>query len=192
MSIYVFAGFVLAGCASGANPTHERAVQSRPNGVTSSEVPEPAPPPRSIEPAPSPPIASSAPAATGSAEPSAAATAPPPSASAPEPPPPIVLAGVRECTAKEVELEWCVKGRRTGECIEGYCVTTSECPAYCDAVARREHTCDAKLDPECVKYPECVKVEKMVRDACIINRREMKAECIGVVCERLKQMPPAP
>jgi hypothetical protein len=63
---------------------------------------------------------------------------------------------------------------------------------YCEALARHEHDCDAKLAPECAKIPECVKTEKVVRDGCIIARREMKARCLASVCERLKQMPPAP
>ena len=166
----------------------DNGASSAPPASASPEMGETAPEPSS---APVPPSAV-APTATAPSVVASASAAPTASASARPAAPPIVLEGVRRCTAEEEEREWCAQGKRPGLCRDGYCVSSASCLRYCEAFARSEQSCDAAPDPACAKIPQCVKDTKGSHDACLVVQKLSKDQCVSGLCEELKRMPPPP
>ncbi|MEZ4222937.1 MAG: hypothetical protein R3B13_18485 [Polyangiaceae bacterium] len=179
---------LLTGCASAPSSTVSEPSQPEPPAAPSTAAPSTATPPptptASAEDAAAPQLGASAIDAGFDATPDAVA----------EEPPPLKLAGARRCTEDELEREWCVQGRRAGECLEGFCVSPKECGAYCKAFAEREYRdCDPKDLPEdCNKNVECARDTKQMRATCRTLRSERTKDCTRALCERIKQMPPPP
>lgn len=104
--------------------------------------------------------------------------------------PPLVLKGVRKCTAEEMEAEVCFEGKQPGSCMHEYCVTVARCPKYCVALAAQEHA-DCEGDPKaCEGVAECVRVIKETNKVCVTLRAQSVATCNSALCGFIRSLPP--
>ncbi len=104
---------------------------------------------------------------------------------------PLVLKGVRKCTAEEAREEICTEGKRVGMCLDGYCVTEAACPRYCAAAAAREHkACLPELDvKECQGVPECLEARKGSIAICNSLRKDLLSGCLQSTCAAIRMIP---
>ena len=188
---------VVASCASetvrpvsGEGVANTPVAMESPSAATEAATPSASATPQSAGTSAAAASASPTPAAQSTAM--SAASALDPSASEPAPPPPLHIPRATACTDAENERSWCARGGRTGECIEGTCITPATCPAYCAAVAARENDCREPLDAECAKVPACVRATKNLQDLCKVQRQQTDEFCRSVTCERIRAMPRPP
>lgn len=190
----VVAAAAALGCvvACGAEP-------ARPQATPAAPGPEPAPPAELTD-AAAPDTSAEAPSADArAAEPDAAdagaaaldagardAAAPRDAAATPEAP--LVLKGVRRCTAEEERDDACVEGKKRGLCLEGYCVTDSTCNRYCAATGARTRAACWTDPKECAGVPECVRVLKETNAQCEQLRRRLFQDCLAVMCPTLRTL----
>jgi hypothetical protein len=104
--------------------------------------------------------------------------------------PPLVLKGVRKCSADEMEAEVCFEGKEPGSCMQEYCVTAARCPKYCVALAAQEHA-DCESDPKaCEGIAECVRTIKETNKVCVTLRAHTVATCKSAVCGFILSLTP--
>lgn len=103
---------------------------------------------------------------------------------------PLVLNGVRKCTAEEATDETCTEGKRVGMCLDGYCVTEAACPRYCAAAAAREHkACLPELDVKaCQGVTECLDARKGSIAICNSLRKELETSCLQGTCAAIRML----
>jgi hypothetical protein len=180
------------GCGAGAPAVSEAPASSGAGPTLVTPAPPaaqtPPPPPPTSSPEPAPAVAASA-AAAPPAAPSAASAL---STSSTPPPPPLAVPGARACTPDERTQEWCVEGRRAGECMAGLCITPARCNAYCTALAAVESPCAGDSPMDCAGNAECLANERAVAQACRAGERSIQDLCRRSTCERLRQMPVPP
>jgi hypothetical protein len=182
------------GCGAGAPAVSEAPASSGAGPTLVTPAPPaaqtPPPPPPTSPPEPAPAVAASAAAAPPAAP--SAASALTTSSTPPPPPAPLAVPGARACTPDERTQEWCVEGRRAGECMAGLCITPARCNAYCTALAAVESPCAGDSPMDCAGNAECLANERAVAQACRAGERSIQDLCRRSTCERLRQMPVPP
>ncbi len=104
--------------------------------------------------------------------------------------PPLVLRGVRRCTADEDREDVCAEGEKRGLCLDSYCVTASTCNRYCTASgASTAAVC--RTDPkECGGVRECLKVIQETNVQCEQFRRQLIRDCVATICPAIRTLGP--
>lgn len=101
---------------------------------------------------------------------------------------PLVLAGVRKCTADEEREGVCKERANGGTCLDGYCVTVSTCARYCKASAARTRT-DCWTDPkECGAVAECRRAIREANAHCAELERRLTQDCVSLTCQAIRMI----
>jgi hypothetical protein len=104
--------------------------------------------------------------------------------------PPLVLKGVRRCTADEDREDACAEGKKLGLCLDSYCVTAPTCNRYCTASSARTAT-ECRTDPkECGGVRECLKVIQETNAQCEQLRGQLIRDCVATICPVIRTLGP--
>jgi hypothetical protein len=104
--------------------------------------------------------------------------------------PPLVLKGVRRCTADEDREDACAEGEKRGLCLDSYCVTTPTCNRYCTASGAHSAG-ECRTDPkECGGVRECLKVIQETNAQCEQLRRQLIRDCVATICPVIRTLGP--